>query len=186
MTEQEARNILHSLRENREIPDEFNEHHSDYERAVKFVMDNQYFDFEKFNNNISIIEFGIWRVEHDSLVATGHDYVIERSRLWETQEYSGFLVWDWLIHLTKKSWIKIENINDLNTAFFFCQDYFKKFKPKRVPYVSTAQTLNIQKQIMEIRDEMDSQIEIDRNGIVSIDAENILKFIDLRNNIKFI
>ena len=89
------------------------------------------------------------------MVATdGHDYIIDNDRFWETRDYNGHLVWDWLIHLTKKSWINKNNVNDLNSAFFFCQDYFKKYKPSNLPYVSTAQTLNIQNQILEIEEIM--------------------------------
>ncbi len=53
--------------------------------------------------------------------------------------------------LDRKTWIDKENVKDFSTAFFFCQDYFRKFKPSDLPYVSTAQTLNIQKQLLDQR-----------------------------------
>ena len=73
MTEQEARNLLYDLWENGEIPNNFDENHSDYEKAVKFTMKHGDLDFEKFYENISIIKFGIWQVETDALVGKGHD-----------------------------------------------------------------------------------------------------------------
>jgi hypothetical protein len=160
MTEQQARNLLYDLWENGEIPNNFDENHTDYEKAVKFIIKSGDFDFKKFYENISIIKFGIWQVEPDALVAIGYNYIIECNTFWETREYNGHLVWDWLIHLAQKTWIKSESINDLNTAFFFCQDYFKEFKPNNLPYISTAQTLKIQKQLMENRHEKDSKIGI--------------------------
>lgn len=186
MTEQEARNLLYDLWENGEIPNYFDENHSDYEKAVKFTMNHGDLDFEKFYEDISIIKFGIWQVETDALVGKGHDYIIDCHRFWETQVYDGHLVWDWLIHLVQKSWITGDRINDLNTAFFFCQDYFKKFKPNNIPYVSTAQTLNIQKQLMEIRDEMSKHENVSKNGILEVDVEQMLKYRDLKSNIKYI
>lgn len=185
MTEQDARNLLYDLWQNGEIPNNFDENHSDYEKAVEYTLKNGEFDFENFTENITIIKFGIWQIESDALVAKdGHDYIIERSRFWETQDYNGHLVWDWLIHLAQKSWITSENINDLNTAFFFCQDYFKEFMPANLPYISTAQTLNIQKQLIEIRDEMGEPES--ENGIMQVDAERMLKYRDLKSNLKFI
>ena len=101
-----------------------------------------------------LIKFGIWEVDEDfgitGKVHVGYDYHINKERLWETQDYNGRILWDWLIHLTEKTWINLENVNNLNTAFYFCQDYFKQYKPADTPEVSTAQTLYIQKQLIEI------------------------------------
>jgi hypothetical protein len=44
MTRQEAENILYDMWENGEIPSNFTEDHSEYETAVKFVMENGYID----------------------------------------------------------------------------------------------------------------------------------------------
>lgn len=187
MTEREARNHLYELWQNGEIPNNFDEDHSDYEKAVKFTIKNGEFDFEKFYESIAIIKFGIWQVESDALVGKGgRDYIIECSRFWETRDYNGHLVWDWLIHLCEKTWITKENVNDLNTAFFFCQDYFKENKPANLPYVSTAQTLNIQKQLLDISEEMSKIEKVDERGIVDIDTEDMMKYGELLNNIKYL
>ncbi|GGZ67203.1 hypothetical protein [Algibacter mikhailovii] len=187
MTEQEAKNLLYDLWQNGEIPNNFDEDHSDYDKAVKYTKENGQFDYEEFYASIAIIKFGIWQVESDALVGKGgRDYIIESSRFWETRDYNGHLVWDWLIHLTEKAWINKENVKDLNTAFFFCQDYFRKNKPANLPYVSTAQTLNIQKQILEIEEEMAKSEKVSELGIVEIDTEDMLKYRDLMNNIKYL
>ncbi len=187
MTEQEAKNLLYDLWQNGEIPNNFDEDHSDYDKAVKYTKENGQFDYEEFYASIAIIKFGIWQVESDALVGKGgRDYIIESSRFWETRDYNGHLVWDWLIHLTEKAWINKENVKDLNTAFFFCQDYFRKNKPANLPYVSTAQTLNIQKQILEIEEEMAKSEKVSELGIVEIDTEDMLKYRDLMSNIKYL
>ena len=187
MTEQDAKSHLYELWQNGEIPNNFDENHSDYDKAVVYTKKNGQFDYEKFSSEIAIIKFGIWQVESDALVGKGgHDYIIECSRLWETRDYNGHLVGDWLIHLTEKGWIDKDNVKDLNTAFFFCQDYFRENKPKNLPYVSTAQTLNIQKQILEIEEEMAKSEKVGRFGVVEVDTESMLKYRDLMNNIKYL
>jgi hypothetical protein len=187
MTEQDAINHLYDLWQNGEIPNNFDENHSEYYKAIEYTKKNGEFDYENFSANISIIKFGIWQVESDALIAKdGHDYIIECSRFWETSDYHGHLVWSWLIHVAKKSWIDKESVKDLNTAFFFCQDYFKKNKPLNLPYVSTAQTLNIQKQILEIQEEMAKSVNINQNGIVETDLQHMLKYRELMSNIKFL
>lgn len=187
MTEQEAKNHLYNLWQNEEVPNNFDENHSDYDKAVIYAMENGQFDYEEFCANITIIKFGIWQVESNALVGKGRiDYIIECNRFWETRDYNGYLVWDWLIHLTDKTWINKENVKDLNTAFFFCQDYFKENKPVNSPYVSTAQTLNIQKQILEIEEEMAKSETVSKDGVVDIDTEDMLSYQDLMNNIKYL
>ena len=187
MTENDARNYLDDQWQNGEIPGNFTDGHSDYDKAVKYTMKNDQFDYEKFYEENSIIKFGIWQVESDALVAKeGNDYIIESGRFWETRDYNGHLVWDWLIHLANKGWINKKNVKDLNTAFFFCQDYFKENKPANLPYVSTAQTLFIQKQILDIKEEMSKYERTNRQGIAVADTESFIKYQDLMGNIKYL
>lgn len=184
MTEQEAHNTLYDLWESGELPSNFDENHSDYDKAVKYTMKHGRFDIDNLYEDMSIIKFGIWQVESDALVAKSQDYIIDSSRFWETSEYNGHLVWDWLIHLASKAWINNQSVKDLNTAFFFCQDYFKNEKPSNLPYVSTAQTLYIQKQLLDNREEMNKYPHAVENGIVQIDTESMLKYRSLKANIK--
>ena len=109
-------------------------------------------NYDEFYNEVPIIKFGVWHVEKGALVGKiPHDYNISLSRLWKTREYNGYLVWDWLIYFAEKTSVSHENIKDLNTAFFFCQDYFRNQKPDNLPNVSTFQTLIIQKQKLKLR-----------------------------------
>lgn len=187
MTQQEAKNHLYDLWQNGEIPNNFDENHSDYEKAIIYTKKNGRFDYEQFCSDNSVIKFGVWQVESDALVGkVGYDYIITNSRFWETQDYNGHLVWSWLIHLTEKNWIDKQNIKDLNTAFIFCQDYFKEHKPKNLPYVSTAQTLNIQKQLMEISEEMQKREKVDKNGIFDIETEDMMKYSELLSGITYL
>jgi hypothetical protein len=185
MTKQDAHDFLNELWQNGEIPQNFDENHSDYESAVKYTMENNQFDYEKFNDNKVIIKFGDWQVERDALVGkVGYDYIIADTSLWESSEYKGILVWDWLIHLTEKPWIDKDSVKDLNMAFFFCQDYFKKLKPKDLPYISTAQTLYFQKQIIEIDEEFSKLEKVDKHGIVIPNSENFNAFVKRKSEIK--
>ena len=184
MTKQGAQDYLYELWQKGEIPQDFDENHSDYDSAVEYTIENNQFNYEKFYEDKVIIKFGDWHVEKDHLVGkVGYDYNIIDSRLWEYSEYNGVLTWDWLIHLANKAWINKESVKDLNNAFFFCQDYFKNKKPSNLPYVSSAQTLYIQKQIIEINEEF-SKLEKVENGIFIPNSENFHKYTKRISEIK--
>lgn len=135
--------------------------------------------------------FGIWEVDEDygitGKVNPNYDYNIGKYQLWDTKDYGGRTVWSWLIHLANKSWITLENVSDLNKAFLYGQEYFKECKPKNIPMVSTEQTLNIQKQLLEIREQLsenDSIIEGEYN--FNDGFERMKKYQELLGNIKFL
>lgn len=185
MTKQEAKQHLEELWQNGNISHNFDENHSDYDSALKFCMDNNQFDFEKFNDSKIIIKFGDWQVESDALVGkVGYDYIIADSNLWEYSEQEGVLVWNWLVHLAKKTWIDKETVKDLNTAFFFSQDYFKELKPLNLPEVSTAQSLYIQQQLIEIDEEFSKLQKVNSHGIVIPNSENFDKYVQKKAAIK--
>ena len=190
MTEKEANNYLYGLWEDGQVPSNFDENHSDYEKAVMFLMKkgSHNFNYDTFLDEIVIIKFGDWRVEWESLEYSKEefDYIIECDRFWETRLYEGHLVWDWLIHLTSKAWINKDNVKDFNLAFFFCQDYFKEFKPEKLKYVSIAQTLNIQQQILEIRDKLDQDRQVDEYGLVQINSDDMHRYNTMMGNINFL
>ncbi len=187
MTTIEAKAHLLELWQNGEIPNNFDENHSDFDKAIKYTIKNGEFNYDNFTTENAIIKFGVWQVESDALVGkVGYDYIINDSRFWETQDYNGHLVWSWLIHLTEKTWIDKETVKDLNTAFFFCQDYFREFKPTDLPYVSTAQTLNIQKQLLEISEEVSDKEKVDKNGIVDIDIDDMVNYSRSLSSIKYL
>lgn len=187
MTEKQARDFLYELWENGEIPSNFDENHTDYEKAVSYTIKHDQFNMELFLVSNIIINFGDWHVERDALVGKiGNGYIIECHRFWEIRDFNGFLVWDWLVHFTSKSWFTIDIVNDFNTAFFFCQDYFKENKPDKLPYVSTAQSLNIQKQILQIRKDMEKIDKSNKSGLFKLDAESLCNIRKLQNNITFL
>ncbi len=73
--------------------------------------------------------FGNWIVTEDSIELNGDfyrniDYNIEIKRLLEFghNDREGF--YNWLIHLTEKKWIEIEDIKTLNEAFIFACEKF--------------------------------------------------------------
>lgn len=134
-----------------------------------------------------IAKIGIWELNDFGLtgkIGVSYDYNIGKDTLWDTRNFRGQLVWDWLIHLTEKSWITPENINEFNIAFLFAQDYFKEFnKVKLEDKKITAQTLYIQKQIMDIQKIM-GEPNIDDSGIIEFSSERMIKYRDLHNKIK--
>lgn len=134
---------------------------------------------------------GNWKIDKNGLtmkVNPSYNYNIAKNRLWEITDYQGHFVWSWLIHLTEKDWITKSNIHELNTAFFFGQDYFKKLKPIDIPNASTAQTIYLQQQLMNIQEQMRKN-EDPKDGIVRLTeevAENIIKHSQLKSQIKFL
>jgi hypothetical protein len=138
-----------------------------------------------------LIKFGIWEIHEDfgiiGKVSPTYDYPIHKEKLWDTKEYKGKLVWDWLIHLTEKNWLTLENVNDLNTAFLFGQDYFKKSKPKKSPNISTSKTIYLQRQLIEIGvkfDKEESELGTDLTSPSGL--ESMFKYLETIGNIKFL
>jgi len=142
-----------------------------------------------------IVKFGIWEIDEEyGLIGRpehGGEYPIAKNRLWEVRNYrENVQVWDWLLHLIEKSWVKKEEVNDLNTAFCFAQDYFKEFRPEGSAYVSLAQTLYIQNQELEIRELLDTDDVSDEIEITSfdklVDDELMKKASEMYKNMKFL
>lgn len=109
------------------------------------------------------IAFGQFIVDDDGILINDN-YRISADRLWETREFKKIELWDWLIHLTEKTWVTSENVGDLNTAFLFAQDYFKDSKPTHAGEGSTFQTLYVQKQMIENDEERERQRNDKLNG----------------------
>jgi len=139
-----------------------------------------------------ITKIGIWEIDDDGItgkVNPTYDYHIGSGRLWETQDFHGYPVWSWLIHLTEKDWITKENINDLNIAFIFGQNLFKSQRPNLKSNPSLAQTLYIQQQLMDIRVTMDREFPEDEIGTSLFSdesAKSMTRYGQLLNQIKFL
>lgn len=138
-----------------------------------------------------ITKFGTWVIDENfglfSKVNPTHKYKIAKETLWDTTEYKGQIVWDWLIHLAEKTWITTTNFSDLVTAFLFAQDFFQSSKPANVENASTAQTIYIIQQIIELREKSDdgeseldlSSEEADRKLEEAFDNESKIKTLTL-------
>lgn len=133
-----------------------------------------------------LIKFGIWEIDEKfGLVGkVGYDYNIHSHRLWETTKVGEHELWSWLIHLSEKTWTTPDNVNDLNTAFLFAQDYFKKEKPKNVPNVSTAQTIYVQRQLISL---LDYEAKTENDILTSTDLkEATMNWMRGRSNLSFL
>ncbi|KFF21450.1 hypothetical protein [Chryseobacterium sp. JM1] len=122
------------------------------------------------------IKFGNFVVDKDGILVNGN-YRMDASRLWETREFKGVLLWDWLIHLTEKTWVTSETVGNLNTAFFLAQDLFKNQKPVHASEASIAQTLYVQKQMLENDEEQERKRASKNKG-----KETILKDFDINDD----
>lgn len=70
-------------------------------------------------------QIGKWLVTEHGIEWTGiNDYFIEKERLLEAGPADRINMYDWLVHLPEKSWLSVEDIYALNTAFIFALDYF--------------------------------------------------------------
>jgi hypothetical protein len=92
-----------------------------------------------------VTKFGIWEI-HKNFGIVGRvnpslNYKIGKETLWDTTDYKGHIVWDWLIHLTGKTWINKKIYNDFIIAFVFALDYFKKYKPNNAKEGSISQSI---------------------------------------------
>lgn len=73
--------------------------------------------------------FGNWIVNENGIEINGEsykniDYNIEMTRLLEYGHAERQGLYDWLIHLTEKKWLKVEDIKSLNEAFIYaCEKY---------------------------------------------------------------
>ncbi len=115
------------------------------------------------------IEFGKHIVVDYDGILIGNYYRVDSSRLWETRDFNGVLLWDWLIHLAEKDWFTTQNIGDLNTAFFFAQDLFKKNKPLHSEDASILQTIYIQQQKLRAKDAfLAKRSESERPGVINV------------------
>ena len=130
-----------------------------------------------------ITKFGIWEIDEEygiiGRVNPGYDYNIAAMRLWEAIEYRGHLVGSWLIHLSEKTWIKPENFNDLVAALAFAQDFFKDQKPGNALNASTAQSIFIAQQLVELNRKPEKNDIKDEDGVGF--GLGIIKESDLRD-----
>ncbi|MAG88877.1 hypothetical protein [Zunongwangia profunda] len=60
MDEYEVMSILKDLREGGKIPKDFDGTNSDFHKAIKYIMENERFDYEDFLAKKPIVEFGLW------------------------------------------------------------------------------------------------------------------------------
>lgn len=137
-----------------------------------------------------ITKFGIWKIDENigllgEFNPSHNDYLIAKERLWDTIEYKGQIVWNWLIHLTEKTWIDTENLNDLIVAFLFAQEYFISFKPSNALNASNAQTIHLAQKLIELRkdtDDDDDEMGIDLSSEESI--KKMANYLKKESNIK--
>jgi hypothetical protein len=138
-----------------------------------------------------IITYGDWMVSKKGLKCISSGYEIDKGMLWDSKQHEniGPMVWEWPIHLIDKGYLNSENANDFNASFVFAQDYFRNEMPEEaVVYVSLAQTLYVQDQILKIIDIVEKEFpEIIKDGFkVVFNSDKMNRYSELMSNIKYL
>ena len=71
------------------------------------------------------IKFGNWKLVEEGIEWDGGiDYLIPRSGLIDTIAGSQGQIYEWLIHMVEKAWLKVDDIYALNNAFIYATKHF--------------------------------------------------------------
>lgn len=72
------------------------------------------------------IKIGNWQVISDGIEFTGdNEYFIPKESLLERGSGERKNMYDFLVHLPTKSWLSVEDIYTLNTAYIYAINYFR-------------------------------------------------------------
>lgn len=94
---------------------------------------------------MSKITIGNWKVTDEGIEhTTDEDVFIPKENLLEKGIAERANSYDWLIHLAGKTWLSVEDIYALNTAYIYAIDYFELDFNK----VSFVDTIKIQQAIL--------------------------------------
>lgn len=96
-------------------------------------------------------QFGKWLITTDGIEWTGGvKYLIDKNTLNEESPDDTARMYDWLLHLTEKTWLTRDDIYALNSAFIYALDHFGVgFNPE----ISFAATLTEQDRLMKEKEE---------------------------------
>lgn len=90
------------------------------------------------------LQFGNWQVTDDGILYVGENDgypLIEKDRLAEPGPGDRSDVFDWLVHLPTKTWVSMEDVYALNTAFFYAMGRYGIQFPSEI---SIEKTLSMQ------------------------------------------
>lgn len=88
-------------------------------------------------------QIGKWLITEEGIEWTGgNEYFIDKDRILEAGPQNRQKMYDWLVHMTEKSWLSVEDIYALNTAFIYAIEYFNLSFDK----LSFVETLKLQEQ----------------------------------------
>jgi len=83
-------------------------------------------------------KIGNWLIDKDTIKWVGDPNIIYKipiDRLTEPGPQDRKTMYDWLVHMPTKSWLKKEDIYALNTAFVYAMEYFNIDFPKNLSFV---------------------------------------------------
>lgn len=73
-------------------------------------------------------KIGNWLITEDAICWDGlekHEYEITRERITEKGPSPRNKMYDWLVHMPTKTWLKREDIYSLNTALIYAMEVYK-------------------------------------------------------------
>lgn len=81
-------------------------------------------------------KIGNWLIDQDGIKWDGvpkHTYEIAKGRITEERDN----MFDWLVHMSEKTWLTREDIYALNTAFIYAIEEFGITVPPNMSFVET-------------------------------------------------
>ena len=94
---------------------------------------------------MEIFKIGNWTSTEEGILWSGKpevDYFIPKDRLAITGPGNRANMYDWLVHLVEKTWLKKEDIYALNTAFVYSLEYFGVISTEGISFVKTFEEQN--------------------------------------------
>jgi len=95
----------------------------------------------------AIQRFGEWAVTTNGVARADGGAHIPVPRLWDIWADGTNEKWGWPILALRKDWVKPEEVNDFNDAFFSALEQFKAFRPKLSGKPSSHATLELQQRL---------------------------------------
>lgn len=97
------------------------------------------------------MNFGNWSVTDKAIQWNGrNEYFIDKSRLHEAGFGERAGTYDWLVHLTEKTWLTVQDIKDLNSAYMYA---LLKFNVGFSTELSWEKTMIEQSKLLERKQE---------------------------------
>ena len=111
-------------------------------------------------NNEIIISVWIWALDKEGITCVwkkeSDSYFIRNIRFWETRPDWKWNKYDWPLHLTQKTWLKLNDIEDFIKILQFWQNHFENLKPEWKEKLSWDETIKATYELIESKKNLKS------------------------------